>query len=321
MPLLFFMQHYFNLKDGKIIESNEKEAVIRVFTAPTEAEKLEIIQELDIDGNDLDAALDPDEISRVEFTQKHTSIIWKQPYTGAFNLKAQFDVMSVGFFILQDKLIMIMGDNKIPFSEKIFDKVDSVSSVILRYYFYTSRQFLSHLKAIKQVTSKLESKLSVSMENKYFLQMFEISESLVYYIDAIEANGAVLAKLRTNSDKMSFSQRQIYYMEDIIQENAQSARQANIYSTVLSGMMDARGNVINNNMNVLLKNLTLINVIFLPLNLLAGMGGMSEFSMMLNEYGINWRIGYLLFTLAMILIGWLTWLYLKKYLGGNGDKD
>ncbi len=31
--------------------------------------------------------------------------------------------------------------------------------------------------------------------------------------------------------------------------------------------MDARGNLVNNNMNTLLKNLTLINVVFLPLNL------------------------------------------------------
>ena len=53
-----------------------------------------------------------------------------------------------------------------------------------------------------------------------------------------------------------------------------------IYSDVLSSLMDARGAIINNNMNVLLRNLTLINVVFLPLGVLAGIGGMSEFTMM-----------------------------------------
>ena len=57
-------------------------------------------------------------------------------------------------------------------------------------------------------------------------------------------------------------------------------------------------------MNSLLKNLTIINVIFLPLNLIAGIGGMSEFSMMTQ--GIDWRVSYFLFFVALVLIGWLT---------------
>src|SRR5438477_511196 len=82
---------------------------------------------------------------------------------------------------------------------------------------------------------------------KYFLQMFDISERLVYYVNAIEGNSAVLAKLRANTEKINLSQHQIYYLDDIIHDNAQSGRQSNIYSSVLSGLMDARGNVINNN--------------------------------------------------------------------------
>lgn len=313
------MKKFYNIKGGKILSTDNINSTIRIYSFPDEDEKQEIVDELGIDRNDIDAALDPDEISRVEFTQKQTSIIWKKPFKGSIEHGSQFDVVSVGFFIRNGILIMITGEDFVPFSEKIFERVNSISDVILRYFFYTSRQFLSNLKAIKQVTSKLESKISFSMENKYFLQMFEISESLVYYIDAIEANGAVLAKLRTNTDKLDFSQRQINYLQDIIQENTQSARQANIYSTVLSGLMDARGNIINNNMNVLLKNLTLINVIFLPLNLIAGMGGMSEFTMILGEYKIDWQLGYVFFSIAMVVLGWLTWITLKRYLGFPGS--
>lgn len=49
-----------------------------------------------------------------------------------------------------------------------------------------------------------------------------------------------------------------------------------MYSTVLSRIIDARGNIISKNMNVLLKNLAIINVISLPLHLLASIGGMPE---------------------------------------------
>ena len=61
---------------------------------------------------------------------------------------------------------------------------------------------------------------------------------------------------------------------------------------------------------VLLKNLTLINIVFLPLNLIAGIGGMSEWSMMTR--GLDWRLSYALFCLGMVVFGWGIWLFVKK---------
>jgi magnesium transporter len=74
----------------------------------------------------------------------------------------------------------------------------------------------------------------------------------------------------------------------------------------------------NNNVNVLLKKLTLINVIFLPLTLIASIGGMSEFSMMTQ--GIDWKISYSLLTLGMILLGWVTWVALVRILDKRPTK-
>jgi hypothetical protein len=60
----------------------------------------------------------------------------------------------------------------------------------------------------------------------------------------------------------------------------------------------------------------LINVVFLPLNLIASIGGTSEFTMMTE--GIDWRISYSLFYIAIVLIGWLTAIVLRKMsLGGT----
>ncbi|HKZ22196.1 MAG TPA: magnesium transporter CorA family protein, partial [candidate division Zixibacteria bacterium] len=65
-----------------------------------------------------------------------------------------------------------------------------------------------------------------------------------------------------------------------------------------------------------LRKLTIINVVFLPLNLIASIGGMSEFTMMTRS--INWRTSYFLFLAAMVLIGWLTAFFLGRMnFGGN----
>jgi magnesium transporter len=120
----------------------------------------------------------------------------------------------------------------------------------------------------------------------------------------------VLSRLRTYVERLGLQKSQIDALDDIILENQQCARQAEIYSSVLSGLMDARGSIINNNVNVLLRNLTVINVIFLPLNLLAGIGGMSEFSMM--THAVDWRISYSLLLMFMVLVGLTTWIMIDR---------
>lgn len=316
------METYSNIRDGKIVPGTNKDAKIRVFAAPSEDEKLKILETLGINHYDLEAALDPDEIARVEFAPEHISIIWKQPNKRIFDQQPHFEVFSVGLLLKQTVLTMIVKENQVPFPEERLEGVKSLKDFMLKYFFLTVRKYLNHLKAIKQTTMELQTMLSASMDNKHFLRMFNISESLVYYLDAIEANSAVLKKLRDNAKKLKFSIKEIEFLDDIIQENEQCARQAQIYSTVLSGLMDARGNIINNNMNVLLRNLTIINVIFLPLNLFASMGGMSELTMIIGEYNISWQAGYSLFSVAMVLIGWLTWVVLRRYMGMiNGQKN
>lgn len=114
------------------------------------------------------------------------------------------------------------------------------------------------------------------------------------------------------SGRLGFSESHIELLDDIILENKQASRQAHIYSSVLSGLMDARGTIVNNNMNVLLKNLTLINIVFLPLNLIASIGGMSEWSMMTQ--GMNWKVSYGLFSAGMVTLGWLTWFVMTRFI-------
>jgi len=74
-------------------------------------------------------------------------------------------------------------------------------------------------------------------------------------------------------------------------------------------LMDAVVGFININQNKVVKRLTVVSVVFMPLNVLAGIGGMSEFSMMTKE--IPWPISYSIFTLGLVIVGWLTYVILR----------
>lgn len=74
--------------------------------------------------------------------------------------------------------------------------------------------------------------------------------------------------------------------------------------------MDATVGFLNVNQNKDLKRLTVISVVIMPINVLAGIGGMSEFSMM--TAGFSWPLAYGSFIVGMIGIGLLTYAALIK---------
>jgi len=76
-------------------------------------------------------------------------------------------------------------------------------------------------------------------------------------------------------------------------------------------LMDATVGFININQNRVIYKLTVLSVIFMPLNIIAGIGGMSEFSMMTSK--IPWPVSYAIFTVGMFVIAWITYVILKYY--------
>jgi magnesium transporter len=74
-------------------------------------------------------------------------------------------------------------------------------------------------------------------------------------------------------------------------------------------LMDAVVGFININQNQRVNKLTKLSIVFMPINIVAGIGGMSEFSMMTSS--IPWPMAYGAFTIAMGLVGWATYLALR----------
>ena len=308
----------FVIKESAITQSAEDSGPILVFVAPDDREKGLIKDQFQLDEFDLASTLDPDEVPRLESAGDRTLVIWKVPESARVREAVELGVRTLGLVVMKDQLAFIMSTGQMSFAEREFHTISNVHDVLLRFLHSTIRHYVGHLRVIRQLSGELEKKITVSMENKHLLQMFALSENLIYYLDSIEGNGAALAKLRALGGQVGLDSRQLQALDDIILENQQAARQANIYSSVLSGLMDARGTIINNNMNVLLKNLTLINIVFLPLNLIASIGGMSEWSMI--THGLDWRVSYGVFTLGIAVFGWFTWIMVTRLIDKSGGR-
>ncbi len=306
---------------GLLAECDKSEAEIVFYSQPSNAEKQDLMREYDMDPLDMESIYDPDEVPRMELSPGKMLLIWKCPDNVSRADTIVFEVSSVGLLLNEGRLIIIDPSGRLSFTGREFKRTASIFDFMLNWLLHTIHHYQGHLKAIKLMSKELQEKVVTSMGNKYLLQMFTLGESLIYYHNALESNHTVLGRMRAAVEKLKFSTEQVEMLDDLLIENQQASKQAGIYSMVLSGLMDARGTIINNNMNALLKNLTIINVVFLPLNLIAGIFGMSEYT--LATQGVHFGMAYGVFFFITVIFGVAIWWWLVKFIerrshAGNG---
>lgn len=304
------MHKKFRIQDGRVVESADDGAPILVFRSIDDDERRYLIDTLKIDEHTLGSALDPEEVGRIEFEPEHAAIIFKRPkrYTAEDNFL--FKVTTSAFFVFSDRLIVVGDEEIAPFESRYFNRVNSIMDVFLRLMYQSIMHFIEHLKVMNTICDELEAKVNKAMENRHLYHMFTIEKGLVYYLNAIRSNGRVLDKLKASASKLTLTPESVEYLDDLIIENIQCAEQANNYAQVLASLMDARASLVSNNLNVMMKNLNAIVIAVAIPSFFAGMGGMSEFSMITGPE--RWLVAYPLFFSVMVGIGLGTYLVIKR---------
>ncbi len=132
-----------------------------------------------------------------------------------------------------------------------------------------------------------------------------------------DQNGRIRGNILDTQRAIAFLMRARVLSADQLQEAKQILRNVeslNNHTSFLfdkiNFLMDATIGFININQNKRVNQLTVVSVVFMPINILAGIGGMSEFSMMTS--GIRWPLAYGAFFCMAMLIGYGTFVWLKR---------
>lgn len=131
-------------------------------------------------------------------------------------------------------------------------------------------------------------------------------------------NGLIRRNVLDTRRAVSFLMRSRFLVKQQLDDAQQILRDIESldgHTTFLFGkinfLMDATVGFININQNKVIKQLTVLSVVFMPLNIIAGVGGMSEFSMMTQ--GIPWPVSYGAFTVGLGIVAWITFLLLRFF--------
>jgi magnesium transporter len=148
------------------------------------------------------------------------------------------------------------------------------SRFVLQILFKNATLYLQYLRKIDNISNKIENDLQKSMRNKELSQLLQLEKSLVYFSTSLKSNETVLEKMLKMEAIKKFEEDQDL-LEDVIIENKQAIEMTGIYSSILSGMMDAFASIISNNLNIVMRSLTIITISLAVPTMISGFFGMN----------------------------------------------
>lgn len=260
------------------IEAPEKDCWI-MMTRPSEAELRDISNRYEIDPDDLRAALDEEERSRIEVEDTYTLLLVDIPIIEKRDARDRYITQPLGIILAREAIITVCLEET-PVLKTIEGRkprefhTHMKTRFLLQILYRNASLYLQSLRVINRQSEMVERQLHDSTRNRELIELLELEKSLVYFTTSLRSNEVVLEKmLKTESIKKYPEDTDL--LEDVIVENRQAIEMANIYSGILSGMMDAFASVISNNLNIVMKFLAVVTIV------------LSIPTMIFSAYGMN----------------------------------
>jgi magnesium transporter len=307
---------------AEALAANKKDGFIWLdYCRPAREDLSALIHPLGLHPLSIEDCFDDNQIPKVEDYQHNTFILFNDfEFTNDTLI-----IHEVDFFIGANFLVTVNGrDDRDPFPNKstehaIEHDMESVRQgpAFLAHSLLDSivdQKFVA-IEAIEEDLNQAEDAILADHANFNPGDLLQLRRDLLALRKSLFHEREILVKI-CRSDCRFITDKAILLYRDIYDHLAKFFELTEASRDIVTSLMEMYLSMINNEMtraanrtNATVRRLTFITTIFMPLSLLAGIGGMSEYSMMTGS--TNWRIAYPLFLVAMVILGFGSYLLLK----------
>ncbi len=209
--------------------------------------------------------MDQDEQARIEKEDDYVALIVRLPAFADDCHGINQYAIPLGIVLFPDKVITICQSDSVvleDFARNRFRQypIETKEGFVISIMGRAAMVYIRLLKYMNRQKSLVEEQLHRSIMNYELIQLLQIQKTLVYFTTSLTTNEVLLEKLQKTPYFQLRSEDERDFLEDVITDNKQAIAMANIYSDILTGTMDAFASVISNNMNVIMKRLTIISI-------------------------------------------------------------
>lgn len=299
--------------DGKMqrIEHVEDNCWINMVN-PNDAEVSDIAKSVGVEQSLIRAALDEEEVSYVYTTDEGSTLITVDvPIVDPSSKKCS--TMPMGIVFVGTNIITVCTKESAVISKfeksppKKLSTMNTAEFMLILVY-SVADQYIEYLRHINKTASDIEERLYKSQRNKEVVELLDLQKSLVFFSTSLKANLVTLEKV-TRGKTLKMNDEDLEMLGDVIIEVRQAIEMSTIFTDILSGTMDAYASIVSNNLNTIMKALTVITLILtIPTMVFSYYGMNLEPLSMLPFNNIGW-FPFFLSIVMMIAIG----LYFKVF--------
>ncbi len=307
------MTKFYKSLDSKLIsiDGYEPDAWINLVNPP-EDEIVRIGELTGIDPEFIRPALDEEERSRIETDNGQTMILVDIPFVDSSGHYSAYSTIPLGIVLTKDVILTVCLKESAVLNDFINNRVKTFctqyrSRFILQILFRNATLNLHYLRQIEKLSNKYEADLQKSMRNKELTLLQQLEKSLVYFSTSLKSNEGVLEKMLKLEAIKRFEEDQDL-LEDVIIENKQAIEMTNIYSSILSGTMDVFASLISNNLNIVMRSLTIITISLAIPTMISGFFGMN----VPNPWGSSALSFPVIIVVSVALSSLATFILMKK---------
>ena len=308
--------------DEAVAATSESGFVWFNFYQPSKEVLSSLVDKIGIHPLSVEDCFDEEQVPKIEYFASNTFII----FNSFSYINDELFIDEVNLFIGRKYLITVSGhhsDDRKPLNnlETIIENGNTNAKL--------GPDFLMHIvldsmvdakyKAfddMEEELEKAEESLLDNVEKFQPVQLISMRKNLMRLRKTLYHEREILVKI-CRLDCPFVSEKAIVHYRDIYDHLAKFFELTETYREIETSLMELYTSLLNNLMtkmsndtNISVRRLTLIATIFMPLTLLASIGGMSEWSMMTGPS--NWKITYPLFMLAMVVIGIVNYYFIRR---------
>ncbi len=274
------MVKYYKTDDRLIHEEETIQSGVWVqMVNPTIAEGKMVADALDVDIEDLLAALDEEESSRIELEDGYTLILVDIPTSETRHEKDAYTTIPLGIIITQDTIVTVCTEETPVLESFLGNRVKEFSTkkklrFVYQILYRICVLYQSDLRVIDKMRMDIEERVGEDTEDMDLIALHELESTLVYFATSLRANSVVLDRL-TRYKRLEQYPEDKELLDDVIVENRQAIEMTSIYRDIINGTRELMSSIIDNRLNNVMKYLTSMTIVLAIPTLISGLYGMN----------------------------------------------
>ncbi len=166
--------------------------------------------------------------------------------------------------------------------------------------------FVTMLKQLNKESELIQSRVQEALKNAELFELMNLGKSVVFLSTGLNSDLIVMERLQKTEEFRQFPD-DVALIDDAIIENRQAIEMCSIHREILNGTMDAYASIISNNVNNVMKTLTVVTIVMTIPMIISSFFGMNV------DLPVNQTGGFWLILIMSILLSVVFGVFLSQY--------